>query len=337
MSSFSAFGTFPHTRLRRNRTHSWLRNLVAQHHLSPHDLILPIFIQEGENCSTPIPHMPGVHRLSIDKAVTLASQATQLGIQALALFPVIAPQLKTPHGEEAYNPDNLMCRAIKTLKKAAPDIGLICDIALDPYTSHGHDGILTETNNIDNDQTLAILAKQALTCVEAGCDVLAPSAMMDGTVATLREHLEHHKTPHIAILSYAAKYASCFYGPFRTAVGTALNLGTADKKTYQMDPRNHKEALQEIAMDVQEGADLIMIKPGLPCLDIIQKAAELFPVPLCAYQVSGEYAMIKAAGLQGWLDSTAAFYESCLAMKRAGAHAIFTYAAIEIAGYLAYK
>lgn len=321
--------TFPSTRLRRTRMQPWCRELVTEHRLHPSDLIWPVFIQEGKNTETPIESMPGVSRLTLDLLVRRAKEAKTLGIPAIALFPSIDKKLKTPNGKEALNKNNLVCRAIRELKNAVPDLGIIADVALDPYTSHGQDGIF-ENGVVQNDATVEMLCKQALVQAAAGCDIVAPSDMMDGRVGAIRAALEHKGFSDTLILSYAAKYASSFYGPFRDAVGSA-GLLKADKKNYQMDPRNGDEAMREIALDISEGADMVMVKPGIAYLDVVQRAASAFDVPVLAYQVSGEYAMIKAAAQKGWIDGDAVMHESLLAFKRAGARAILTYAAPELA------
>ena len=326
----SSFGQYPLTRMRRRRTDNWCRNMVAETTLSVNDLILPLFIQEGQDQEDSIKSMPGISRVSVDLAVKRAAEAKALGIPAIALFPVIKPDLKTEDAKEAYRHDNLICTAVKAIKDAVSDLGIICDVALDPYTSHGHDGLLIK-QHIVNDPTVEVLSKQALALAKAGCDIVAPSDMMDGRVSAIRTTLESAGYQNIKILSYAAKYASSLYGPFREAVGSSAALGTADKKTYQMDARNGREALQEVALDIHEGADMVLVKPGMLYLDIIGQLKEHFSVPILAYQVSGEYAMFKAAGLQHWLDADAALYESLISFKRAGASAIFTYAAIDIA------
>jgi len=328
MTLFS--GSYPSTRLRRNRKHAWLRAMVAEHSLTPQDLIWPVFVQEGKNQKTKIDSMPGVFRLSVDLLATQAKQAYALGIPAIAIFPVVDQKLKSLGAEEAHNAKNLVCRAIRTIKKEVPNLGIICDVALDPYTTHGHDGIV-KNNDVDNDRTIAVLCKQAVNLAQAGCDIVAPSDMMDGRVGVIRAALDKAGFTQVGILSYAAKYASAFYGPFRDAVGSKQNLGRADKRTYQMNPANSDEALREVALDIQEGADMVMVKPGLPYLDIIRRVKETFSVPVIAYQVSGEYAMMKAAAQQNWLDYESVMLESLLACKRAGANAIFTYAALEIA------
>ncbi|MDX2073199.1 MAG: porphobilinogen synthase [Alphaproteobacteria bacterium] len=321
---------FPLTRLRRLRQAPWIRELAAETRLHPSDLILPIFVTEGENRTDPVASMPGVARLSLDLLAARAKEAQSLGIPAIALFPHVEAGKKTPLGEEALNPDNLVCRAIKTLKNAVPEIGVIADVALDPYTSHGHDGII-ENGDVANDATAEILCQQALLHAEAGCDIIAPSDMMDGRIGAIRTALEVSGYTGTMILSYAAKYASAMYGPFRDGVGSSSALGKADKRTYQMNPANADEAMREIAMDIAEGADMVMVKPGLPYLDVIRRAAGAFDVPVLAYQVSGEYAMIQAAAANGWVDGPAVMHEQLLALKRAGARAILTYAAVEVA------
>jgi len=325
--------TFPATRLRRLRSHGFLREMVAEHRLHASDLILPIFIQEGKNKETPIGAMPGVSRLSLDLLVKKAKDAYALGIPAIALFPVVDDKLKSPVGDEALFEDNLVCRAIRELKSTVPELGIITDVALDPYTSHGQDGIV-EDGKIINDATTEILCKQAINQAQAGCDIVAPSDMMDGRIGEIRDALEDEGLQDTVILSYAAKYASGFYGPFREAVDSAKHLGAADKKTYQMNPANSDEALREIAMDIEEGADMVMVKPGGAYLDILYRVSCSFPVPVLAYHVSGEYAMIKAAAEKGWVDGNVAMLESLLSMKRAGARAILTYSAIECAALL---
>ena len=327
------FGQFPATRMRRSRMSPWSRELLAEHRLHASDLIWPVFVQEGKDTRTPISSMPGVFRLTLDLLAIEAKQASSLGIKAMAIFPVIDEKLKSPYGDEALHPKNLVCRAIRTIKDAAPDMGVIADVALDPYTTHGQDGVL-EKGVVANDLTVEVLCKQAVVQAEAGCDIVAPSDMMDGRVGAIRSVLEGKGHKDTLILAYAAKYASGFYGPFRDAVDSAKQLGTGDKKNYQMNPANSDEAMREIALDIAEGADMVMVKPGMPYLDIIQRAASSFNVPVLAYQVSGEYAMIKAAAERGWLDGDAVMMESLLAFKRAGARAIFTYAAIDIAKQL---
>jgi len=324
--------TFPQTRLRRTRMKAWCRELVAEHRLHPSDLIWPVFIQEGKNQETPVTSMPGVARLSLDILVKKAKAANALGIKAMALFPATPDKLKTPNGKEALNPKNLVCRAITELKNAVPEMGVIADVALDPYTSHGQDGIV-ENGQVVNDKTVEALCKQALVQAKAGCDIVAPSDMMDGRIGAIRAALEGAGFFDTMILAYAAKYASNHYGPFRDAAGSAKALGKADKQSYQMDCGNSDEAIREIALDISEGADMVMVKPGIAYLDIIYRASQ-FHVPVFAYQVSGEYAMINAAAANGWLDGDAVMMEHLLAMKRAGARAIFTYAAMDVARQL---
>ncbi len=306
---------------------------MAEHRLHPSDLVLPLFVLEGRTVREPVPSMPGVERLSVDLLPAVAERCLELGIPALALFPVTPPERKSEGGEEAWNPDNLVCRAMRHLKARLPEIGLIGDVALDPYTTHGQDGILRD-GEIVNDETLPALARQAVCLAEAGCDVVAPSDMMDGRVGVVRAALDEAGFGGTLVLSYAAKYASSFYGPFRDAVGSASALGTADKKTYQMDPANSAEAVREAALDVAEAADMLMVKPGLPYLDVIRILKDTFRMPTFAYHVSGEYAMIKAAAERGWLDGAACMDEALLSIKRAGADAILTYAALEVAGRL---
>jgi porphobilinogen synthase len=303
---------------------------VAEHRLSAADLILPVFICPGESRSELVPSMPGVERHSADRLLNVAEQALEFGIPAIALFPVTPLECKTEGGEEAWNPENLTCRTIRQIKRRFPEIGLITDVALDPYTTHGQDGLVRD-GIVLNDETLEALCRQAVCQAEAGCDVVAPSDMMDGRIRAVREALDaagHHET---LILSYAAKFASAFYGPFRDAVGSASALGVADKKTYQMDPANGSEAIREASLDIAESADMLMVKPGMPYLDVIRTLKDAFHLPTMAYQVSGEYAMLKAAGQNGWLDGEAAMLESLLCFKRAGADAILTYAALEVA------
>lgn len=325
--------SYPATRLRRTRQAPWIRRLVRESVLQPADLILPLFVSEGSNRCEPVNTLPGVDRLSIDLVVETAVKAKALGIPAVALFPAVDAALKTDDGAEACSPDSLVCRTVRTLKEAVPDIGVICDVALDPYTKHGHDGLLRD-GKIINDETVAVLARQALTLAAAGCDIIAPSDMMDGRVGAIRTALEEHCFSDTLILSYAAKYASCLYGPFRDAVGSQSAVGSVDKSTYQMDPANASEALREVSLDIAEGADLVMVKPGLPYLDIIRDVQLAFDVPVLAYQVSGEYAMISYGAAHGLFDKTTAFIESLLALKRAGARGILTYAALDVAAIL---
>ncbi|HUN49687.1 MAG TPA: porphobilinogen synthase [Candidatus Sulfotelmatobacter sp.] len=321
---------FPRTRMRRNRRHDWSRRLVAENRLTPDDFIWPVFIHEGKRQAAAIPSMPGAERLSIDLLVERAGEAAALGIPCIALFPAIDPALKTPDGDEATNPDNLICRAVRAVKRAVPEIGVLCDVALDPFTSHGQDGLIRD-GYVVNDETVAVLTRQALVQAEAGCDIIAPSDMMDGRIAAIRDALEAHGHSHVQIMAYAAKYASAFYGPFRDAVGSAANLGQSDKRTYQMDPANGDEALREVALDIAEGADMVMVKPGMPYLDLCWRVKEAFRMPTFAYQVSGEYAMLQAAAQQGWLDGDKVMLESLLAFKRAGCDGILTYFAVAAA------
>jgi porphobilinogen synthase len=315
--------SFPATRLRRNRKAPWARALIAENTISAADLIWPMFICVGKNTREPIASMPGVERLSVDLIVKQAEEAAKLAIPLIALFPNTDLARRTPDGDEALNADNLVCQAVRAVKKAVPEIGVMCDVALDPYTSHGHDG-LVRGGKIVNDATIDVLVKQALVQVEAGCDVIAPSDMMDGRIEAIRNALEsagHHDTQ---IMAYSAKYASAFYGPFRDAVG-ASGMLKGDKRTYQMDPANSDEALREAALDISEGADMVMVKPGMPYLDIVARVKSELQVPTFAYQVSGEYAMLKAAFLNGWLDEEKTVQESMLAFKRAGADGVLTY------------
>lgn len=324
----SAQGSYPGVRMRRTRTSRWVRNLVAEHRLSADDLIWPLFVVEGTNKRAPIASMPGVERLSIDNVVAAAEQAVALGIPAIALFPNTEPKLRAEDGREAFNPENLVCRATRAIKDAGLDIGVVLDVALDPYTSHGHDG-LVRNGEIANDETIEALVRQALVQADAGADILAPSDMMDGRVGAMRSALESHGHTNTLIMAYAAKYASAFYGPFRDAVGSTVQLasqdGIRDKRGYQMDPANTDEALREVALDLAEGADMVMVKPGMPYIDIVRRVSETFAVPTFAYQVSGEYAMLKAAADAGWLDGDAVMMESLLAFKRAGARGVLTY------------
>jgi porphobilinogen synthase len=322
-------GHYPRLRLRRNRSHDWIRRLVAENRLHASDLIWPVFVQEGAGARETLPSMPGVERLSIEALIDSAGEAAQLGVPAIAIFPVVPPALKGEDGAEACRPDNLCNRAIRAVKQALPGLGVICDVALDPYTTHGHDGLLSG-ERILNDETVEVLCRQALGEAEAGVDVVAPSDMMDGRVARLRDALDEAGHSEVKILAYAAKYASAFYGPFRDAIGSKKAL-KGDKRTYQMDPANGDEALREVALDIAEGADMVMVKPGLPYLDIVYRVKEAFHLPTFVYQVSGEYAMLKGAGDRGWIDGEQAMLESLLAFKRAGADGILTYAAVEVA------
>src|SRR5579871_3857527 len=316
-------------RPRRNRRTEWVRRMVREHVLTADDLIWPLFLVDGERKRVPVASMPGVERISVDEAVRDAERAAKLRIPCIALFPYTDPALRSDSGAEALNPDNLVCRAIRAIKKEVPDIGILCDVALDPYTSHGHDGLLRD-GKIINDETVAVLVKQALVQAEAGCDIIAPSDMMDGRVGAIRSGLDGAGFTDVQIMAYAAKYASVFYGPFRDAVGSSATL-TGDKRSYQMDPANSDEALREVELDIAEGADMVMVKPGLPYLDILHRIKTAFGMPTFAYQVSGEYAMIVAAAANGWLDGDKAMLESLLAFKRAGADGVLTYFAQTIA------
>ena len=332
MSSFNQ--TFPQTRMRRMRHDAFSRNLMREHTLTAHDLIYPVFVTEGERLRTPIPSMPNQFRLSLDELLRVAERAVTLDIPALALFPVVEAHKKTLDGREAFNPDGLVPRVMRALKKEFPQLGIITDGALDPYTSHGQDGLIDETGYVLNDETTEVLVQQSLCNARAGADVIAPSDMMDGRIGEIRRALEAHGFVHTKIMSYAAKYASHFYGPFRDAVGSAENLGKADKKTYQMDPANVNEALHEVGLDLAEGADMVMVKPGLPYLDVIRTVKDTFKAPTFAYQVSGEYAMLCAAAQNGWLDLDTCMLEALMSFKRAGADGILTYFALEAATLL---
>jgi len=316
-------------RPRRNRKAEWTRRLVAENVLTADDLIWPLFLVDGTGVRAPIASMPGVERLSVDEAVRGAERAAKLGIPCLALFPYTDPQRRDEPGSEALNPDNLVCRAIRAIKREAPDIGVLCDVALDPYTSHGHDGLLRE-GVILNDETVAILVQQALVEAEAGADIIAPSDMMDGRVGAIRSALDEASFSDVSIMAYAAKYASAFYGPFRDAVGSSKTL-VGDKRTYQMDPANSDEALREVELDIQEGADMVIVKPGMPYLDVLRRVKDTFGIPTFAYQVSGEYSMIMAAVQNGWLDRDRAMMESLIAFKRAGASGVLSYFAPRVA------
>jgi porphobilinogen synthase len=316
------------------RRDDWSRRLIQENQLSTSDLIYPVFLLEGSNQSQAVSSMPGVNRVSLDLLFNVAEECVALGIPVLALFPVIDATLKTPDGKEAFNPNGLVPNAVRELKKRFPNLGIMTDVALDPYTSHGQDGVLDDEGRILNDETTVILVQQAVTQAEAGVDIVAPSDMMDGRIGKIREALEQKNLIHTRIMAYSAKYASAFYGPFRDAVGSAKNLGKADKKTYQMDCANTDEALREVALDINEGADMVMVKPGMPYLDIVRRVRDEFNYPTYAYQVSGEYAMLKAAAQNGWLDHDAVMMESLLAFKRAGADGILTYFALEAARLL---
>ena len=325
---------FPEHRPRRMRRDDWSRRLMQENSVTANDLIYPVFLLEGAGKSEPVASMPGVNRVSLDLLFPVAQECVDLGIPVLALFPVIDSALKTPDGGEAFNPKGLIPTAVRELKKRFPNLGIMTDVALDPYTSHGQDGVLDEQGRILNDETTAILVQQAIAQAEAGVNIVAPSDMMDGRIGKIRAALEQKKLIHTRIMAYSAKYASAFYGPFRDAVGSAKNLGKADKKTYQMDCANGDEALREVALDISEGADMVMVKPGMPYLDIVRRVREEFDYPTYAYQVSGEYAMLKAAAQNGWLDHDAVMMESLLAFKRAGADGVLTYFALEAARLL---
>ena len=325
---------FPQTRLRRMRRDDFSRRLMRENNLSANDLILPVFVLDGKNRSEAIASMPGVSRQSLDNLYYTAEEALKLGVPALALFPVIEPALKSLDAAEAWNRRGLVPRALEELKRRFPELGLITDIALDPYTVHGQDGIIDENGYVLNDETVAALAKQALSHAAAGADIVAPSDMMDGRIAAIRHALDRDNHIHTRILAYSAKYASAFYGPFRDAVGSSANLGKGNKNSYQMDPANSDEALHEVALDLAEGADMVMVKPGMPYLDIVRRVKDEFKVPTFVYQVSGEYAMLKAASQNGWLAEQAVVMESLLAFKRAGADAVLTYYALDAARWL---
>ena len=327
-------GQYPATRMRRNRMKAFSRRMLAEHRLSVDDLIWPLFVIEGEEKAEPVASMPGVSRHSIDRLVTQAREAEALGIPAIAVFPSIDPALKDNDGTLAGDGDNLVCRAVRAVKQACPELGVICDVALDPFTDHGHDGILRD-GEIVNDETVAVLCRQAVCQADAGCDIIAPSDMMDGRVAAIRAALDDAGHQNVQIMSYAAKYASGFYGPFRDAVGAGKLAGGDGKASYQMNPANSDEAMHEISLDLAEGADIVIIKPGMPYLDILGRAKAEFGMPCVAYQVSGEYAMIKAASANNWLDGERAMMESLLGFKRAGADAILTYFAPDAARLLA--
>ncbi|MBQ0936633.1 porphobilinogen synthase [Ideonella paludis] len=325
---------YPASRPRRLRHDAFSRAMVREHHLRPEDLILPVFVLDGQQRREPVASMPGVERLSLDLLYPVAEDCVRLGIPVMALFPVIDASLKTPDGREATNPDGLVPRVVQGLKARFPELGVLTDVALDPFTSHGQDGLLDDSGYILNDETVAVLKAQALVQAQAGVDIVAPSDMMDGRIGAIRQALEGAGHIHTRIMAYSAKYASAFYGPFRDAVGSAANLGKADKKTYQMDPANSDEALREVALDIAEGADMVMVKPGMPYLDIVRRVKDEFRVPTFAYQVSGEYAMLKAAAANGWLQHDAVMMESLLAFKRAGADGVLSYFALEAARLL---
>ncbi|MES3011219.1 MAG: porphobilinogen synthase [Pseudomonadota bacterium] len=333
-SSAYPLAPFPAGRPRRLRRDSFTRNLVREHALTPHDLIYPVFVLEGDGRREAVASMPGVERLSLDLLLPVAEDCVKLGIPVMALFPVIDSRLKTPDGQEALNPDGLVPNVVRALKQRFPELGVMTDVALDPFTSHGQDGLLDDTGYILNDETVEVLVGQALVQAEAGVDIVAPSDMMDGRIGAIRDMLELRGLIHTRIMAYSAKYASAFYGPFRDAVGSAGNLGKSNKKVYQMDPGNSNEALREVAIDIAEGADMVMVKPGMPYLDIVRRVKDEFKVPTFAYQVSGEYAMLKAAAQNGWLDHDAVVLESLLAFKRAGADGVLTYFARDAARLL---
>jgi porphobilinogen synthase len=326
--------TFPATRMRRMRAHDFSRRLMREVQLTSNDLIWPVFVLEGDNAVEPVASMPGVERMTIDRLLSAAERCLELGIPAIALFPVVSADCKSDDAREAWNPQGLAQRAVTALKDRFPELGVITDIALDPFTSHGQDGLIDHTGYVINDETVDVLVKQALSHVEAGADVVAPSDMMDGRIGAIRQALETEGFPNKQILAYSAKYASSFYGPFRDAVGSAGNLAGGNKYSYQMDPANSDEALREIELDLEEGADMVMIKPGMPYLDIIRRVKENFEVPTFAYQVSGEYAMLKAAALNGWLDEEAVVLEALTCLRRAGADGILTYFAVQAAEWL---
>ncbi len=334
MTAFIPQADFPASRPRRNRRDHFTRRLVREHSLTVDDFIYPVFIAEGQGLKQAVPSMPGVDRYSIDTLLPVAEQCVELGIPVIALFPVIDSSLKTPDGSEAANADGLVPRAVRELKSRFPELGVLTDVALDPYTSHGQDGVIDDNGYVLNEPTVEILVRQSLVQAEAGVDIVAPSDMMDGRVGALRRALEDADHIHTRIMAYSAKYASAFYGPFRDAVGSASNLGKSNKATYQMDPANRAEALREVAADIREGADMVMVKPGMPYLDVLRDVKQTFGMPTFAYQVSGEYAMLKAAAANGWLDHDKVVLESLLAFKRAGGDGILTYFAIEAAQLL---
>ncbi len=325
---------YPASRPRRLRKDEFSRALVRENRLHPSDLILPVFVLDGSGRAEDVASMPGVQRLSLDRLVARAEECLKLGVPVMALFPVIATDLKTPDGREALNPDGLVPRAVRELKRRFPELGLLTDVALDPFTSHGQDGLLDAAGYVMNDETVEVLTQQALLQAEAGVDIVAPSDMMDGRIGAIRDVLEERGLIHTKIMAYSAKYASAFYGPFRDAVGSAGNLGKGNKRVYQMDPANSDEALREVALDIAEGADMVMVKPGMPYLDIVRRVKDEFRMPTFAYQVSGEYAMLKAAAANGWLDHDAVMMEALLAFKRAGADGVLTYFALDAARLL---
>jgi porphobilinogen synthase len=328
------YGSFPAVRMRRMRHDDFTRRLMREHVLTTNDLIYPVFVMEGSKKTQAVPSMPGVERMTLDKLLPVAEQCLKLKVPVLALFPAIDAKLKTPDGKEATNPKGLIPRVVARLKKDFPELGVMCDVALDPYTSHGQDGVIDASGYILNDATLAILEKQALTQASAGVDIVAPSDMMDGRIGRIRAALDRGQYIHTRIMAYSAKYASGYYGPFRDAVGSAANLGKGNKFTYQMDPANTNEALWEVGMDLQEGADMVMVKPGMPYLDILRRVKDEFKAPTFVYQVSGEYAMLKAAGMNGWINEKTCAMEALLAFKRAGADGILTYYALDAAQWI---
>jgi porphobilinogen synthase len=328
------FGAFPAVRMRRNRRDAFTRRMVAENTLSADRFIYPVFVLDGQGQRQAVSSMPGVERVSVDLLMPVAERCLSLGVPVLALFPVIDPAIKTPDGSAAADPEGLVPRAVSELKRRFPELGVLTDVALDPYTSHGQDGVIDNEGYVLNDVTVDILIRQALVQAQAGVDIVAPSDMMDGRIGAIRSALERAGHVHTRIMAYSAKYASGFYGPFRDAVGSAKNLGKSNKKTYQMDPANTDEALREVALDLQEGADMVMVKPGMPYLDIVRRVKDQFRVPTFVYQVSGEYAMLKAASANGWLDERAVALESLLAMRRAGADGILTYYALQAAQWL---
>jgi porphobilinogen synthase len=328
------YGNFPTVRMRRMRHDDFTRRMMREHVLTTNDLIYPVFVMDGARKTQPVPSMPGVERMTLDKLLPVAERCLKLKVPAMALFPVIDTKLKTLDGREAMNPKGLVPRVVARLKKEFPELGIICDVALDPYTSHGQDGVVDASGYIINDTTLAILEKQALTQAAAGVDIVAPSDMMDGRIGRIRTALDKKQFIHTRIMAYSAKYASGYYGPFRDAVGSAANLGKGNKFTYQMDPANSDEALWEVGMDLQEGADMVMVKPGMPYLDIVRRVKQEFKAPTFVYQVSGEYAMLKAAGMNGWINEKVCAMEALLAFKRAGADGILTYYALDAAQWL---
>ncbi len=323
-------GSFPTTRMRRLRQAPWLRSMVREHAVSVSNLVWPVFIREGRDVREPIDSMPGIERVSIDVLVEAAREARDLGIPSIALFPHPCREVKSADGREAVNPDNLVCRTIAALKSRVEGLGVLVDVALDPYTTHGHDGVMSD-DEILNDETVDILVRQALVQAEAGCDIIAPSDMMDGRIGAIRKALDDAGHAHVAIMAYATKYASGFYGPFRDAIGSAPRLGHGDKRTYQMDPANSDEALREVALDLEEGADMVMVKPGMPYLDVVRRVKDAFSVPVFAYQVSGEYAMLEGACRNGWLDRDRVWKETLACFRRAGCSGILTYHAVELA------